>query len=125
MCKEINGQAYHGFDRKMTFMLRKCTKKYAFRHFNIQNSSPTAMSKMRPFYSCIVAVIVFQKHKKKPRRIIIFSKYIQKHYSEIQCIIYNVARKLLFLITELHKHSSFYYTDKTVRTEYGNRGCAG
>ena len=121
--KEINGQTYYGFVRKITVMLRKCIKKYAFRHlFNIQNSSPTAKSKMRPFYSCSVAVIVVRGGD---RRIIIFSKYIQKYYSEIQCTVYNVARKLLFLITELHKHSSFCYTDKIVRTEYGNHGCAG
>jgi len=55
----MNGQAYNGFERKITVMLRKCIKKYTFRHFNIQNSSPTAMSKKRPFYSCSVAVIVF------------------------------------------------------------------
>jgi hypothetical protein len=63
MCKEINGQAYYGFDRKISVMLREFIEKYAFRHFNIQNSSPTAMSNMRLFYSCSVAVIVFQKLK--------------------------------------------------------------
>jgi len=53
-CKEINGQAYYGFDRKTNVMLTKRIKKYAFRHSDIQNSSPTAMSKMRPFYICSV-----------------------------------------------------------------------
>jgi hypothetical protein len=63
MCKEINGQANYDFGRKITVMLRKCIKKYAFRHFNIQNSSPTAMSKMWPFYSSSVDVIEFLKLK--------------------------------------------------------------